>query len=65
MGPLESSLDVCLAAQDPINDPNVAYALHFYARPHRNKLRQKARQALTAGIPRFVTEWGTVEVSGS
>lgn len=51
------------AAQDPINDSNVAYVLHFYAGTH-SFLRQTAQQALDAGIPLFVTEWGTVNADG-
>lgn len=51
------------AAQDPINDVNVAYVLHFYAGTH-SFLRQTAQQALDMGIPLFVTEWGTVNADG-
>lgn len=52
------------AAADPINDPNVAYTLHFYAATHKADLRRRAQKALDAGIPLMVTEWGTVEASG-
>lgn len=61
------SQDVDQAAQDPINDVNVAYTLHFYAATgaHQGPLRDKARIALNAGIPLFVTEWGSVEADGN
>jgi hypothetical protein len=47
-----------------INDENVAYTLHFYAGSHFGSLRTKAKTALAAGIPLFVTEWGAVNANG-
>ena len=58
------SQDVDVAAADPIKDPNVAYALHFYAGTHKQYLRDKAKKAMDLGAALFVTEWGTVEASG-
>ncbi len=52
------------AAADPLADPNVAYALHFYAGSHQGRLRSRATKALRAGIALFVTEWGTVNANG-
>ncbi len=52
------------ASENPINDVNVAYTLHFYAVDHKEDLRNRARTALKNGIPLFVTEWGTVEADG-
>lgn len=52
------------ASEDPIDDVNVAYTLHFYAASHKEELRNRARTALRNGIPLFVTEWGTVEADG-
>lgn len=54
------------ASENPIDDVNVAYTLHFYAASpsHQQELRNRARTALKNGIPLFVTEWGTVEASG-
>ena len=52
------------ASEDPIDDVNVAYTLHFYAASHKEQERGRARTALKNGIPLFVTEWGTVEASG-
>lgn len=52
------------AAADPIDDPNVAYTLHFYAGTHRADLRQRAQKALDTGIALMITEWGTVNANG-
>lgn len=58
------SQDVDQAALDPLDDPNVAYTLHFYASTHKESLRNKARFALSKGVALFVTEFGTTEASG-
>ena len=47
-----------------INDPNVAYTLHFYAGTHGDQQRGWAQQALDAGLPLFVTEWGMTAADG-
>ncbi len=48
-----------------IDDPNVAYTLHYYAATHNQDLRNIAKQAIDAGIPIFVTEYGLSEASGN
>jgi endoglucanase len=59
------SQDVDVAAADPITvDDDVAYTLHFYAATHKQWLRDKAQRALDAGLPLFVTEWGTCASNG-
>jgi endoglucanase len=58
------SQDVDVAAKDPIDDPNVAYALHFYAGTHKDWLRNKALAALNAGVALFVSEWGVCNADG-
>ncbi|MFD2563891.1 cellulase family glycosylhydrolase [Aquimarina rubra] len=58
------SQDVDIASNDPINDNNTAYTLHFYAGTHREGLRNKARTAMNNGIALFATEWGAVDASG-
>lgn len=58
------SQDVDIAAEDPIHDNNIAYSLHFYAGTHKQKLRDKAVNAMNRGLPLFVTEWGTCDASG-
>jgi endoglucanase len=47
-----------------INDPNVVYALHYYAATHKQELRDKATLAINNNIPLFVTEFGTTQASG-
>ncbi|MEP3209423.1 MAG: glycoside hydrolase family 5 protein [Maribacter sp.] len=47
-----------------IDDPNVAYTLHYYAATHKQALRDIAQQAVDAGVPLFVTEYGVSEASG-
>jgi aryl-phospho-beta-D-glucosidase BglC (GH1 family) len=58
------SQDVDFAAKDPINDVNVAYALHFYAGTHKRALRSKAEAALRSGVALVVTEWGSCDSNG-
>jgi cellulase (glycosyl hydrolase family 5) len=58
------SQEVEEASLDPINDPNVAYTLHFYAASHGQDLRDKAVRAMANGIALVVTEWGTTPASG-
>ena len=60
------SQDVDIAATDPLDEyPNIAYTLHYYAATHGADLRAKADAALAAGIPLFITEFGTVEATGN
>lgn len=64
VGTTNFSQDVDIAANDPIQDANVAYTLHFYAGTHKQWLRNKAVKALNKGIALFVTEWGTCRSDG-
>ncbi len=47
-----------------IEDPNVMYALHFYAATHQDKLLKKAQTALDAGVPLFISECSICDASG-
>ena len=59
------SQDVDVASRNPITGrANIAYAAHFYAGSHRQKLRDKIDVALKNGIPIMVTEWGSVAANG-
>ncbi|GAA4272458.1 hypothetical protein GCM10022258_17520 [Aquimarina gracilis] len=58
------SQDVDVASNDPINDVNTAYTLHFYSGTHTQFLRDKAQTAMNNGIALFATEWGAVDASG-
>jgi len=60
------SQDVDDVIADPILDQaDVAYTLHFYAASHKQPLRDKAKRALDAALPLFVSEWGTCEATGN
>jgi endoglucanase len=59
------SQDVDVAASSPLSGVNIAYTLHFYAASHKSALRDKARTALSRGVPLFVTEYGTCDASGA
>lgn len=52
------------AVASPINDKNVMYTLHFYAGSHGKENMKIAKNALKAGLPIFVTEWGVTKDSG-
>lgn len=59
------SQDVEEVIESPLDFNNVAYSLHFYSSTHGQSLRDKASQAINAGIPLFVTEWGMSEATGN
>ncbi len=59
------SQQVMDAANNPVTGENIAYALHFYAGTHKEWLRNNADSAIEAGIPLFVTEWGSVNADGN
>ncbi len=59
------SQDVHDVAANPLPYDNVMYSLHFYSGTHGDELRDKARAALDAGTPLFVTEWGTSRADGT
>ncbi len=52
------------ASENPIDDDNVAYALHFYACSHQASIRRNGADAIAAGLPVFVTEWGATHSDG-
>ncbi len=59
------SQEVDEATANPINLPNIAYTLHFYADSHKGGLRAKADTALNTNKKAlFVTEYGTVAADG-
>ncbi len=60
------SQDVDIVANNPITGyDNIMYTLHFYAATHKEYLRQKLQTALNAGLPIFVTEFGSCDASGN
>lgn len=56
--------DVGVAAEFPVDRSNVCYALHFYAGTHRQGLRDRACDALRAGVCLFASEYGLGESHG-
>ncbi|MFD2284969.1 cellulase family glycosylhydrolase [Pedobacter petrophilus] len=60
--------DIDVAAKDPIKGyENIAYSFHFYASDpnHQEVLMKKADEAIAAGLPIMVTEWGVGEANGN
>lgn len=54
------------AAADPITDySNIMYTLHFYAVTHTDSLRASMINAIGAGLPVFVSEYGICDASGN
>ncbi len=52
------SQDINLAADNPINDINVAYSYHFYVPNHGMSVAQKLPYAISKNVAVFATEWG-------
>ena len=54
------------AAADPIMGyENIMYTLHFYAATHTDSLRKAMVNAVEAGLPIFVSEYGICDASGN
>lgn len=53
------------ATKAPLPYPNLVYALHFYADTHRDELRALMADAVEAGLPVFVSEFGICDASGN
>lgn len=59
------SQEVDKPAASPLNFDNVMYVLHFYAATHTDWLRQRMQEAINAGTPIFISEFGLCEASGN
>ena len=59
------SQDVDIVAKSPLKGDNLMYALHFYAATHKDDLRNKAKTAIDAGLPVFISEYSICDASGS
>lgn len=59
------SQEVQEAADDPIDQPNIAYTLHFYAGTHGQDLKDKLIYAMDKGICIIVSEYGTTLANGN
>ena len=58
------SQDVDIVSNDPIEEKNIMYSLHFYSGTHTDYLRDKAKTALLK-IPIFISEFGISDASGN
>jgi len=57
--------DVQLPAADPIKGyGNLMYSMHFYAGTHKQWLRDRTDEAISKGLPIFVSESAGMEASG-
>lgn len=56
--------DVDLAAESPLEYPNLLYSLHYYAATHKDWNREKAQKAIDAGLPLIISESGSMEHTG-
>ncbi len=64
MGTPNWSQDVDIAARNPVDDSNIAYAVHFYASTHKQWLRDKCDSALAGGVALWASEFGTCFANG-
>ncbi|MDE7391299.1 MAG: glycoside hydrolase family 5 protein, partial [Treponemataceae bacterium] len=58
------SQDLDEAWADKLNFDNVMYTFHFYANTHTDSMRTRVENAITNGMPVFITEFGTCNASG-
>jgi endoglucanase len=57
--------DVQLPAADPIKGyNNLMYTMHFYAGTHKQWLRDRCDEAISKGLPLFISECAGMEASG-
>lgn len=60
------SQEIDKAQNDPITGfDNIMYTVHFYAATHKEDLRKKMTDAILAGTPVFVSEFGLCDASGN
>jgi hypothetical protein len=52
---------VDVPAMDPLAFDNIMYVNHFYAGTHGSDIRNRIDNALQAGLPVFISEWGATE----
>ncbi|WP_407427554.1 glycoside hydrolase family 5 protein [Treponema sp.] len=50
---------------NPLSFSNVMYTFHFYANSHTDSYRTRVENAVNAGLPVFITEFGTCDASGN
>ena len=57
--------DLDSVVADRLSFDNIMYTCHFYAGTHTQWLRDRVANAVSNGIPVFVSEWGTSDASGN
>ena len=65
VGTPEWSSRVDIAADDPLDYPNLLYALHFYSASHKQESRDNVKRAIDKGLPIFASEYGIVASTGN
>lgn len=58
------SQDIHCALDEPLEQDNIMYSLHFYAATHKRTLRQRLERCINAGLPVFINEFNLCEASG-
>jgi len=65
VGTPDWSKDLSSAGVKPLSDPNVAYALHFYAGSHNVTLRDSIDNFRNKGLAVFISECGATDATGA
>ncbi len=65
VGSPDWSKDLDNVSKDRLSYDNIMYTFHFYAGTHTQQYRDKVAGAINAGIPVFISEWGTSDAGGS
>lgn len=58
------SQDLHIQTADPLTESNIMYTVHFYAGTHGDYLQKRVENAVKAGFPVFISEWGTTRADG-
>ena len=65
VGTPDWSSRVDIAADDPLDYPNLLYALHFYSASRKQDSRDNVKRAIDKGLPIFVSEYGVTASTGN
>ena len=64
VGTPDWSSDLESATEDPLDFDNIMYTYHFYAASHKSSARDALAEALEAGLPVFISEYGFTSADG-
>ena len=64
VGTPEWSSDLASVLDNPLDFDNIMYTYHFYAGSHGESERDELVDAVEAGLPVFISEYGLVEADG-